>query len=321
MIDGRTAPAKKKASAKLETSAGSERGAPPSAASLEDNSDPERAASGKAAPAPIQERAVKLKRGSKQERRYAAILEHLHQTGSANVDALVRQLNVSVHTVRRDLEALHERGSLRRVHGGAAQLEPFFYEPFRSDHSFQEQIESYSEEKRRIAQAAALLVNEGDVVAMTAGTTTTETVRRLPMNRNLTVVTNTVNVAMELSKRKDIEVFVTGGALRGTWFSLVGPTAIQSMSKVFVDTLFIGVNGIDAAHGLTCYNTDEAELNKVMVQQARRKIVVADSSKFGVVASWLIAPISVVDLIITDTGLSEEALRRFRHEGIKVQLV
>ncbi len=200
-------------------------------------------------------------------------------------------------------------------------MEPFFYEPFRSDHSFQEQIESYTEEKRRIARAAAAMVNEGDVVAMTAGTTTTETVRRLPMNRRLTVVTNTVNVAMELSKRKDIEVFVTGGSLRGTWFSLVGPTAIQSISKVFIDTLFIGVNGIDAARGLTCYNPDEAELNKVMVQQARRKIVVADSSKFGVVASWLIAMIAAIDVIVTDSGISEKAILPFRDRGITIEVV
>ena len=80
--------------------------------------------------------AGKQEKGSKQERRYAAILEHLHNTGSANVDELCKRLNVSVHTVRRDLEALHDHGSLRRVHGGTAQLEPFFYEPFRSDHSF-----------------------------------------------------------------------------------------------------------------------------------------------------------------------------------------
>lgn len=259
--------------------------------------------------------------GSKQERRYAAILEHLHRTGTANVDSLSRQLSVSAHTIRRDLEVLHDRGSLRRVHGGAAQLEPLFYEPFRSDHSFQEQIESYPEEKRRIARAAALLVNEGDVVGMTAGTTTTETIRCLPMNRRLTVVTNTINVAMELSKRKDVEVFVTGGVLRGTWFSLVGPTAIQSISKVFIDTLFIGVNGIDEKRGLTCFNSDEAELNKVMVQQARRKIVIADSSKFGVVANWLIAPTSVIDVIVTDSGVPEKVIRPFHQQGIAIHLV
>jgi len=154
---------------------------------------------------------------SKQERRFATILERLRQTGSASVEDLCTDLGVSVHTVRRDLEALHTQGVLRRIHGGAAQLEPMFYEPFRADRSFLEQMESFADEKRRIARAAAALVCEGDLVAMTAGTTTTETVRCLPTNHNLTVVTNTVNVAMELSKRKDIEVFVTGEVLGSRW--------------------------------------------------------------------------------------------------------
>lgn len=237
------------------------------------------------------------------------------------MESLCEELGVSVHTIRRDLEDLHDRGMLRRVHGGAEQLEPFFYEPFRSDLSFQEQIESHADEKRRIAKMAASLVNEGDVVAMTAGTTTTETIRCLPMNRRLTVVTNTVNVAMELCKRKDLEVFVTGGNLRGTWFSLVGPTAILSISKVFIDTLFIGVNGLDNKHGLTCFNSDEAELNKVMVQQARRKVVVADSSKFGVVANWLIAPTTAIDMIVTDSGVTDEKADLFRKRGITVHIV
>jgi DeoR/GlpR family transcriptional regulator of sugar metabolism len=261
------------------------------------------------------------RRSPKKELRHAAILQRLREAGSANVEQLCAALRVSVHTIRRDLEDLHERGVLRRVHGGAAQLEPLFYEPFRADRSFQEQMESFADEKRRIAKAAAALVREGDIVAMTAGTTTTETIRCLPMNRRLTVVTNAVNIAMELCKRKDIEVFVTGGYLRGTWFSLVGPTAIQSIGKVFIDTLFIGVNGIDDQRGLTCFHPDEAELNKVMVHQARRKIVVADSSKFGVVAQWLIAPTAAVDAIVTDTGVTEERIAPFRLRGITVHIV
>ncbi len=215
---------------------------------------------------------------------------------------------------------LHDRGALRRVHGGAAQLEPLLYEPFRSDHSFQEQLESFPEEKRRIARMAALLVNEGDIVAATAGTTTTETIRALPFNKRLTVITNTVNIAMELCNRRDIEAFVTGGALRCSWFSLVGPTAIHSISKVVIDTLLIGVNGIDEQHGLTCFNTDEADLNAAMVAQARRKIVVADSSKFGVTASWRFAPIASVDMIVTDSNLPPEILERYRAREITVHI-
>jgi len=110
-------------------------------------------------------------RSPKQERRCAEILQRLREAGSASVEDLCAALGVSVHTIRRDLEDLHKRGLLRRVHGGAAQLEPMFYEAFRSDRSFQEQMESFADEKRRIAKAAAALVNDGDVVAMTAGTT------------------------------------------------------------------------------------------------------------------------------------------------------
>lgn len=264
---------------------------------------------------------IRQERTQKQERRFAAILQRLRGTGNATVEDLCSELGVSVHTIRRDLEDLHARGMLRRVHGGASPLEPLLYEPFRADLSFQEQIESHVDEKRRIAKFAASMVNEGDVVAMTAGTTTTETVRCLPMNSRLTVVTNTVNIAMELCNRKDVEVFVTGGSLRGTWFSLVGPSAIESIKKVFIDTLFIGVNGLDEKHGLTCYHSAEADLNRVMVQQAKRKILVTDSSKIGVIANWLIAPIAAVDAIVTDTNIDEEKLEPYRRLGIAVHRV
>lgn len=261
------------------------------------------------------------RRRSKHEHRHAAILQRLRESGAATVDILCAELGVSVHTVRRDLDELHELGALRRIRGGAAQLEPMFYEPFRADVSFQEQVESFADEKRRIAKAAGAMVNDGDIVAMTAGTTTTETVRCLPMNRGLTVVTNTVNVAMELCKRRDLEVFVTGGNLRGTWFSLVGPRAIQSICRVSIDTLFIGVNGLDCARGLTCFNPDEADVNEAMVRQARRKIVVADHSKFGVVGKWLIAPTTAIDTIVTGHEADDAQVNLFRKQGISVILV
>ncbi len=260
-------------------------------------------------------------KSDKQEIRGMIILQALRQTGSVSVEELCRELNVSVATIRRDLKDLEDRGLLRRKHGGAVVIEPLFYEPFKLDRSFQEQVGSFAEEKRRIARAAADLVQDGEVIALTAGTTTTETVRNLALNRHITVVTNTVNVAMELSKRKDIEVYVTGGHLRGDWFSLVGPAAIESMRRVFVNTLFIGVNGIDAQYGLTCYNPDEAEINRAMVRQAKRKIVVTDHSKFGVFANWRICPVEEVDMIITDTGGSEDALLPFKQRGIEIRRV
>lgn len=260
-------------------------------------------------------------KNGKQQSRIGAILHALRQAGEITVEDLCRDLDVSVATIRRDLNILEGRGLLRRKHGGAVPIEPLFYEPFKLDRSFQEQIGSFAEEKRRIAQAAADLVQNGEVIALTAGTTTTETVRALAPNRHVTVVTNTVNMAMELSKRKDIHVYVTGGHLRGDWFSLVGPGAIENMRRVFVNTLFIGVNGIDAQNGLTCFNPDEAEINRAMVHQAKRKIVVTDHSKFGVVASWQICALTEVDTIITDVGATDEMLLPFRQHSIDIRKV
>jgi len=257
----------------------------------------------------------------KQQARLAAILTALQQSGSVSVDALSKEFDVSVVTIRRDLDALERRGMLRRTHGGAVSIEPLFYEPFRNDRSFQAQVERFAEEKRRIGRAAAALIKDGEIIALTPGTTTTEVIRGIPFNHKITVVTSTVNVAMELSKRKDLEVFVTGGHLRGDWFSLVGPTAAQSLSHLLIHTLFIGADGIDAKCGISCYSPDEAQLNSAMVKRAQRKVAVVDHSKFGVVAGWRICPTSELDIIITDTGTTNEMIAPFERAQIQVNRV
>jgi DeoR family transcriptional regulator of aga operon len=260
-------------------------------------------------------------RSDKQSNRAAVILRELRQSGSVSVEALRDRLEVSLATVRRDLQELEERGLLRRTHGGAVPIEPLIYEAFRHDRSFQDQVGSFADEKRRIAQAASELISPGNTIALTAGTTTTEVIRCLHALTDITVITNTVNVAMELSNRKDINVFVTGGHLRGDWFSLVGPAAVATMTSLFADVLFIGVNGIDAQRGLTCFNADEAEINLAMVRQAKRKIAVADHSKLGVVAKWLICPTDSIDMLITDTCAAESAIAPFQQRGVEVRRV
>jgi len=255
----------------------------------------------------------------KRSNRTALILRELRQAGGVSVEVLRDKLEVSLATVRRDLQELEDRGLLRRTHGGAIPIEPLIYEAFRHDRSFQEQVGSFADEKRRIAMAAAELISPGDTIALTAGTTTTEVVRSLPMLGGITVVTNTINVAMELSNRKDIHVFVTGGHLRGDWFSLVGAAAVTAMSGIFVDVLFLGVNGIDAENGLTCLNGDEVEINRSMVRQAKRKIAVADHSKLGVFGNWLICPTDAIEMLITDTGATEKMVAPFIEKGIEVR--
>jgi DeoR family transcriptional regulator, aga operon transcriptional repressor len=254
----------------------------------------------------------------KQQARSTAILTALQQTGSVSVEQLSAQLDVSQMTIRRDLDMLETQGLLRRTHGGAVSIEPLFYEPFRNDRTFQAQVEKFAQEKRRIGRAAAGLIERGETIALTPGTTTREVIRGLPLNYDITVVTNTVNVAMELSMRKDLKIFVTGGHLHGDWFSLIGPTAAQSLANLLISTVFIGADGIEPKWGASCFSPEEAHLNSIMVRHARRKISVVDHSKFGVVAGWRICNTGDLSVLVTDSGATDEMVQPFEKARVKV---
>jgi DeoR family transcriptional regulator of aga operon len=182
-------------------------------------------------------------------------------------------------------------------------------------------VSSFAEEKRRIGLAAAKLVSKGQMVALTGGTTTTEVVRSLKVLSDISIITNTVNVAMELSNRKDIEVIVTGGHLRGSWFTLVGAIANTAAETLFSDIMFIGVDGIHAKQGLTCTNSSEAEVLRKLAQHAKMKVVVADHSKLGSVSKYLLCPTKGIDKLITDIGAAASAVAPFEKLGIDVTQV
>jgi DeoR family transcriptional regulator of aga operon len=251
--------------------------------------------------------------------RATAILEAVLRDGEVSVEALAARLQVSLSTVRRDLATLEREGLLRRTHGGATGVSPLLYEPFRHDSSFQEQEGRHAEEKRRIGLAAAELVQDGETIGLTPGTTATQVARSLRHRRGITVVTNTVNVAMELCNREDLTVYVTGGYLRGGWFSLVGAPAVRGAGELFLDRVFIGANAVDAGRGLTCLHPEEAAINRALVAQARQRVVVADRSKLGQVVACLICPTSEVHMLITDRDASEDDVRPFVERGVEVR--
>lgn len=246
------------------------------------------------------------------------ILKQLQEVGTVSIDELCQKLAASIATIRRDLEDLEARSLLKRVRGGAVPFGPAFYEPFRHDASFQDRVSSFADEKRRIARAAAELVKPGHTVALSGGTTTTEVVRSLKVLSNISIITNTVNVAMELSNRKDIEVIVTGGHLRGNWFTLIGPLANAATEHLFADIMFLGVDGIDAESGLTCTNPSEAELLRKLASHTKKKVAVADRSKLGAVSQWLLCPIKDIDMLITDSGATDQAIAPFERLGVTV---
>ena len=249
------------------------------------------------------------------------ILHRLQEGGEVAIDELCASLSASVATIRRDLDDLEQRSLLRRTHGGAVPIGPLFYEPFKHDVSFQDMVGSFAEEKRRIARFAADLVQKGNTVALSGGTTTTEVVRYLKPLGGITIITNTVNVAMELSSCKDIDVVVTGGQLRGNWFTLIGPLANHAAQMLFADIMFIGVDGIDVKQGLTCTHPHEAEFLHTLAGHSKRRVVVTDHSKIGVVSNWLLCPTADVHSIITDVGATDEMIAPFQSLGIEVKRV
>lgn len=255
---------------------------------------------------------------SKQEARYQAILHAVHTAGSVAVEVLSEQLGVTVVTIRRDLDAMERKGLLHRTHGGAVPIQPLFYEPFRRERSFMMQVERMADEKRRIGYAAAALIKPDETICVTPGTTAAAVVRALPLNYNLTVVTSTANAVMELSKRKDIKVFVTGGTLHGEWFSLVGPHAVRSLENISIHKFFLGADGLDVESGATSFDQDEAELLRAMAQRSRSRIAVVDHTKLGTVGNWRICNTADIQTIVTDDGADEANLHPFRNAGIEI---
>jgi DeoR family transcriptional regulator of aga operon len=256
---------------------------------------------------------------ARQEHRTEKILKLLLHKGSVTLEELIESLKASAPSIRRDLTRLEARGLIKRTHGGAALVQELLYEPFRYDTAFQTREHRLVKEKRHIGFAAAELIAVNETIGLTAGTTTTWVARSLRHRSNLTIVTNAVNIGMELCNMPGLKVHLTGGYVHWPWsFSLVGADTINFMGNIFLDKLFLSVSGIDAERGTTTNESDEALTFRSMVKQAKQIIVVADSSKLGVVTPSLICPIEDVDVLVTDAGASDEAVARFALRGIKV---
>lgn len=249
------------------------------------------------------------------------ILQALLREGTVEVEVLAEDLKVSPSTVRRRLREMESRGLLRRTHGGAAAAETGLYEPFRYDASFREQESLRSEEKRRIGLAAARMVQDGETIAISAGTTATQVARCLRHRSGITIVTNAVNIAMELSNCPGLTVITTGGVLSGNWFSLLGPLAIRSVEEFFYDRVFIGLDGVHPESGATSQHPDEAALNRTMVRQAKQAVAVVDHSKIGRITRAQVCPLSDLDLLLTDTGTPEDQVHIFTQHSLTMERV
>jgi DeoR family transcriptional regulator, aga operon transcriptional repressor len=248
----------------------------------------------------------------RQNDRLSSILESLATDGAVEVTELSGSLGVSAATIRRDLALLERQRLLTRTHGGAVGHDVSYELPLRYKGA------RHQKEKGRIAAEAAIRVSDGAVVGLTGGTTTTEVARAMLDRHGITVVTNALNIAGELAIRADLKLVVTGGTARPESYELVGPVAEQALERLNLDVAFVGVDGITVDAGLTTHHEVEAHTNRALIERARHVVVVTDSSKLGRVAFAQIAPLDVVDELVTDDAAPPEAIRALTDAGVLV---
>ncbi len=254
--------------------------------------------------------------------RATQILHLLLQKGEGSVEDLATLVGASTASVRRDLIKLEERGLVNRTHGGAEVAGRMAYAPFRFDAAFPLREARFADEKRRIALAAAAMVAEGDTIALSPGTTTTQIARSLRHREGIHIVTSAVNIGMELSSLPNINVTLTGGAIR--WpgsFSMVGATAFDSLQRLFYEKVFMGACGIHPLHGITVIQSDEALVLGEMVRHAREVIAVADASKLGMISAMQVCGPAQIHTIITDDSAEPSVVEAFRRHNVRVLLV
>lgn len=233
------------------------------------------------------------------EERHAQILNMLQEKAKIHVSDLCEHFSVSPATIRNDLRDLESRQMLKRTHGGAIPLEKAAFEPTTSTKRV-----GNRERKRRIAAFAATLVEDGDTVALDAGTTTMELARLLSKRSQLTILTNDVRIASYLEQNGSQTVVLIGGILRHGQGCTVGPIATAAISQLSVDKAFLGANAFSIEKGFSTPDLQQAEVKRALIQCASETIVLCDSSKFGRISFVKFASTSEVDRLITDQDIS-----------------
>jgi DeoR family transcriptional regulator of aga operon len=278
-------------------------------------------------------RAYEGERTVARDARWAALLNLLAERGRLDVEDAATELGVSAATIRRDLDQLAEQRMLVRTRGGAVAHGVSYELPLRY------KTARHAPEKLRIAEAAAGLVAFGEVVGLTGGTTTTEVARALAARGEaggtpgtpgfpvadrapaFTVVTNALNIAGELVIRPQIKIVVTGGVARPQSYELTGPLASGILHEITLDTAILGVDAIDPDRGVYAHHEDEAGINRLLAERARRVVVAADSSKIGRWAFAAVCPTAAIDCLVTDKAIDPRLVARFEEAEVAVVTV
>jgi DeoR/GlpR family transcriptional regulator of sugar metabolism len=242
------------------------------------------------------------------------ILDMLRAEGGVSIRVLAKRLGTSAVTVRRDLDYLDSIGMLSRTHGGAV-----FGQAARET-TFTEKTGQAMAEKAAIGRAAAMLVSDGDVVAIGPGTTTAELARELRPRAGLTVVTNSLPVAQIFVECPEIQVIMTGGTLRASILALVGDAAVNTFRGVHVDWGFLSGNGLVADFGLSTPNMTVADADRAIAASAERVVVLADHTKLGQRSAIQTVPSDRISTLVTDAGSRPDEIEALERAGVGVRV-
>jgi DeoR/GlpR family transcriptional regulator of sugar metabolism len=247
------------------------------------------------------------------DERRALILDRLRIHGRVLAADLTAELDVSSDTIRRDLRELDDAGLLRRVHGGAL--------PRHGDAApFEARARRATAAKASIARRAAACVRDGQLVVLDGGTTTLEVARALADQPQLRarVITTSPPIAVALADHPGLEVTVIGGTLRPNSLVTVGATTVQELRQIRADVVFLGVCGLHPEIGVTTSDLEESHVKAAMIDGAADVIALADHDKLGTAMSVVVAPLSAVTCLVTDTDADDAALAPYRALGIEV---
>jgi DeoR/GlpR family transcriptional regulator of sugar metabolism len=237
----------------------------------------------------------------------------VEQRRRVSVIEICEMFGVSVATARRDLDALAEDGRVQRVHGGAIVAPSAPPEGPVLERALQQ-----ADEKRRIGQAAAKLIEPRDAIFIGSGTTSLEVARNLPVEHELTVVTNSLLALNVLSERSDITLVCLGGILRRGEGSMIGHIAEQALKELRLHKVFLGVRALDIAAGVTNDYLPETMTDRQILAAGRQVILLADHTKCGLVSSGFLAPLSSVHTLVTDTRTPNDFVTQVQAAGVKV---
>lgn len=243
------------------------------------------------------------------------IQEYLAIHQIARTADLCNLLETSEATVRRDLEWMEQKGTLERTHGGAILSQRMIFEQ-----EYQQRAQHHPEEKKRIGELAASLIEAGDIVFINSGTTATQVLQHIPSNSQITVFTNNVNAALELGE-PGFHYYMIGGEFQPRSNSLAGRFAIDNLKQIYANKVILGVDGISLKHGCTVPSNSEAEVVRQMIERTKGQvIIVADHSKWGVVSNFQIASIDEIDKLVTDDSLDSSAIESLASHDVSCLL-